>query len=506
MSSLPWSSKGDKASPIGTDKLMLIDSEVIPGPTQNKLATLTDLLGVSPSSFGLLVKNQTELEDEFGTSIIIPDGENWTVDVIESFTLTKPIQIGLGSSLTFRGAIAGVAITYTASGAMFQNENAANNINILRVQDLVIFSTSTGSLLDIVGNIFMQIRDVTIRDFDSLGTVETMFVNILTSAGADISDGILMIEPLGVIVNSFSQSNFGPPGTFVFMTILSTGNPTVTIDNVSVFNSNVDVLFLDPSSGVTSDYTVQNTKGFFNSLFVPGVDLAVTMVSDAAGQARFAAASHGYVIGDRIVHSGFTNASYNGTFVVGSVPTGSEYMAGIAFVSNDSGNTTKAGRDSNDVTVRAINNAANPDSMFTGDSGLEIFGAEITVTINTIAVPEVVTSASWAFSNLERFSIGVNNEGQLNTEDTSDRRYTIGYSGTIEKVGGGSVDVGIVLLKNGSIISFNAPHTVNTGKIQISGSDLVELTKDDTLQVAVINYLDTANIDVSQIGLVVNLA
>lgn len=456
------------------------------------------------------VMNQTQLENHFpdgSGGILIPDNEAWMIVITEDFNLSKPIKMGLNSRLKLIDGATGTNITYSSTLAMFKNENPTNKINILEIDGgITITSTNTAPLVDIVGNIFLRIRNATIRNFESLGMVESMFVEIDSSAGVDIQDGISIIEPQGVRVTNFSHSNFGPPATFTLLKILSTGNPSVLIDGVSVFNGNVDVVFLDPSSGVTSKYTVQNIEGTFNELFVQGADKVVTMVSNAGGQARFASPSHGFVTGDMIVHSGFTNPSYNGTFVVGTVPTGSEYMAGVAFVSNDSGNVTQAGRDSTDVTVRAINNVTEADSMFTGDAGLEIFGDEEEVIITTVNVPNFIPNPDWAFSNLERFKIGLSTQGQLIAEDTATRRYTIGYSGTIEKVGGGSVNIGIVLLKNGSIISFNAPHTVNTGKIQISGSDIIELTKDDTLQVAVINYADTSNIEVSQAGLVVNLA
>ena len=455
--------------------------------------------------------NQTQLENHFpdgSGGILIPDNEEWTVIITESFTLSKPIKIGLNTTLEVIGASIIVTLTYTGTGAMFQNENPANPINRLLLEKIFLFSVGVESVFDIIGNIVFRLTDVIIAAFESVGTIQSMSV-ILDFGGAfNVNEGITLIEPQAVQSNGFAHFRTSP-AALTFITILSTGNPAVTIDNVTVINSSADVVFFDPSSGALSDYTIQNTKGNFANLFVPGTDLAITSVTNAAGQARFntGGPAHGYLVGDRIVHSGFGVApSYNGTFVVNSVPTGSEYMTGVVFDVTDTGNTTQASRDGTDVAVRSINNAGNPDSMFTGDSGLEIFGSEQEVTINTISVPEVVTNAGWAFSGLERFEIGVNNEGQLNTLDTATRRYAIGYSGTIEKVGGGSVNVGIVLLKNGTDVSFNAPHTVNTGKIQISGSDIIELTANDTLQVGVINYLDTANIDVSQLSLVVNLA
>ena len=89
MSSLPWSSKGNKAVPVDADQFMLIDSEVSPGPTQNKLTTLAGILDSFTSSQVLLVKDQADLEAKFGSDIIIPDGSSWTIIALESFQYQK---------------------------------------------------------------------------------------------------------------------------------------------------------------------------------------------------------------------------------------------------------------------------------------------------------------------------------------------------------------------------------------------------------------------------------
>ncbi len=504
MSSLPWSAKGTKAIPVDADKFMLIDSEVAPGPDQNKTTTLAGILSSFSSSHILLFKDQADLEDEFGSDIIIPAGESWTLIALESFTLTKPIKIALGSFLDLRAAAASTLATYTGTGDMLQNENPANLINTLRVKDIGLFSEGPHAIFDIKATGLVRLEQVNIVKFESVGTIEATFVDIPSSGVFDVNEGLILVEPQGAEIKNFSHAP-PSPRDYVHITIISTGNPTINVSNCSVFNTSADVVFFDPSSGSLSDYTIENTKGFFNSLFVPGVDNPVTMVSDAAGQARFAAASHGYVVGDRIVHSGFSESSYNGTFIVGSVPTASEYMTGVAFNGNSSGNTTKAGRDSTDVNVRAINNKGTPDGMFTGDSGLETFAVPQTVIINTISVPEVITNAGWAFSNLERFSEGVSNQGQLIADDAETRKYRVFYSGTLEKVAGGATDIGIVLLKNGIIIGFNPPHTDNSNKVQISASDIIELGPTDTLDIAVVNYANTDNISVSQAGIVVSL-
>lgn len=509
MSSLPWSVKGTKAIPVEADKFLLIDSEDVPGPTQNKTTTLDGITSSFTASKLLRVKSQADLEAQFGSDIIIPDGEIWTLKILESFTLSKPIKIGAGSSLQIRDEVAGLSITYTGTGDMIQNENSANPIGSLAIFAIRFSTTGSAAAFDIVGNGLFRLDGTVFVGFESLGTIESMFGTICFTGNFNITGGITFINPQTIQINNFNLTAPANP-SLTFITIISTGNPSIRIENCSINNTNADVLFIDPSSGDGSRYSIQNIQGSFNNLFVPGTDQAVSnVVNGTGGQARFqTSGAHGLVVGDRVVLSGFlVETSYNKTDVITSVPTASEFMLGAdtPFTATDTGNVTQASRDSTDVTVRAINNTGSPDSMFTGDSGLEIFGSPQTVTISATDTPEVIVNAGWAFNNLERFSEGISNQGQLIADDAETRRYRVNYSASIEKLTGGSVDVGIVLLKNGSIIGFNPPHTSNAGVVQIVGTDIIELTKDDTLDIAVINYGDTNDIRVSQAGIVVSL-
>ena len=104
---------------------------------------------------------------------------------------------------------------------------------------------------------------------------------------------------------------------------------------------------------------------------------------------------------------------------------------------------------STDPRVIAEDNPEQRDSMFIAEAGLELFGSEISSASLAQNAFEVITSASWMYAKLERYSIGVNNEGQLVNNDFSKREYDIEYSATIEKQGGGSLNIGIIILRNG---------------------------------------------------------
>ena len=470
--------------------------------------TMKGSIRPSPAKF-FPAMTQAQLEGQFGTDLIIPDGESWSISIKNDMTLTKPFKIGNGSSLEIFAGSINLNLTYTGTGALFQNENPANPIVSLDIHNMDITGDGTNDIFDVVVSFVVVTNDVLFNNFDNTGTLDSGFLDLRFTALQGVNSGFILKN---LVVGTFNQMNLNQGATsndLTFITVLSSSVTRVVARDCFSADSGSSMFYLDPNSAVNSTFVIENTTGSFTDVFRQGVAQAITSVTDAAGAARFnlGGPAHNLSIGDFVIMNGFSTSSYNGAFIVEVVPTATEFMLeGVAFVADDTGTLNPASLDSTDVKVMATNNFGSQDSMFTGDSGLEIFGSEITVTINTANVPEVITSTSWAFSNLERFSIGVNNEGQLVTDDVSVRRYNIVYSGTIEKVGGGSVDIGIILSKNGTDVSFNAPHTVNTGKIQITGSDIIELTDTDTLQVEAINYLDTANIDVSQISLVVSLA
>lgn len=157
------------------------------------------------------------------------------------------------------------------------------------------------------------------------------------------------------------------------------------------------------------------------------------------------------------------------------------------------------GLDQTDVNLRAIGNDS-PDSMSTGEVSTEDIATPITVTIASQDTPVVIAGGGWASTNLEEFTADSN--GILTYIGLSTKQINVAYYALFEKVGGGATDIELTLLRNGSEIAANAPRSVNAGIIQISGTDIISLATDDTLQLAVTNRSGTANIDVSQANLV----
>ncbi len=463
------------------------------------------------------VTSQAQLEAEFGSNLEIPDGTSITIVVDEEFELTKPFK--LGNNVTFEIYSATERDVITLNGInepLFQRINPTDRVFRIHIHDMD-FITVAGSpiLFDLLGVTFNStviLEKVEFHDFMDLGTLEDFFAyDFRTLFALNPAAGLKIINSQLVSISGFGTQQEFAGNTLTLLSFISNMPSRVTLDNVSTFGHDTGdtLFFLDPNSPAGSNYNIRNCTIDGGDFYQTGTSQSIISVfGDGSGNARFKTSTpHGFSDGQVVVHSGFATSAYNGTHVIKIFDTDEYDVIGVPVGATETGTVDVTSLDSTDVQVLAQNNPMQPDSMFTGDAGLEVFAAPIVSSSLAQNAFEVITSASWAYNNLERFSIGVNNEGQLIANDLSTRRYKVDYSATLEKAGGGSLNIGIVILKNGSIISFNPPHTVNSGLVQISGSDIIELSNTDTIQIAVINYDSTAAvINTSQVNMVINRA
>ena len=453
------------------------------------------------------VTSQSQLEADLGTDLEIADGEAFTIVIDAGFTLAKPFKLGLNSALELYSSVNDAVLTYTGTGALFQNTNPANDINTINLHNLLILGDGTNSVFDIVGASIVQAREVIFEAFDSIGIIDNPFVLFDSTSLVNNTKGLIMKDPSSVSLTRCSVVQFGAFGMTAF---------TIQTNVVSVLDADVvralsffagdSLFFLDPNAPSGGIYSIQQSDVAAGDVYQPGSSIAVTLVIDnTSGNPRFTAAAHGFVVGRPVVLSGFTEP-YNGTFIVTAVTTNTFDVAELTFTANDTNGSVNAkSLDNTDLLVLARGNITSPDSMFNGESGLEVFASPDTSSVLAQNAFEVVTNVAWLFNNLERFSEGVVNTGQLVCDDPKSRSYTIVYSGTIEKSGGGALNAGVTLLKNGVNVAFNPPHTVLTSQVQISGSDIIQLIAGDTIDIAVINYdLSATAIDTSQLSLVVS--
>lgn len=568
MVTVPWSAKGEKTTPgVALDELMIIDSEDIVNETKNKRMSyqnladsLLDLASVAGLTDGEATRlssaivtfedisgtkfkgsirpnptrqinalNQAQLENSIlGSDLEIPDGVAITVVIDDDFTLTKPFKIGSFSSLEIKGSTVVTTLTYTGPGALFQNENVANPIRSILVRDILLRGDGTGSgspgdgtntIFDVNGVAFLVCDDTQMADFDSMGIVDFPIYRLTGFSPTNINVGLVVNNPLifqatSSIVTQFIESNF------TFFSFIMTGVGEVRFDAIVPLGSfaNTALTYIPPTVPAGSQITVNRSVAGNGTIFQQGVQHVINSVSSIAAnggtaKTRFhVAAAHNLVVGAVVTLVDFSEP-YNGTFIVAAVDTpitGVTFdieSTDLAFTNDDIGAFTAESLDGTDVRVLSEANTGTADSAFLAQAGLEIFSSPFSSVSLTQNGDETVIDAAWQYGALERFEPGAASTGELVCIDPGIKKYRIDYSGTIEKSGGGTTNIGIIISKNFINVSFNATHSVNAGNIYISSTDILELTDGDVVGIAVINYDATAAvIDVSQLNVTISEA
>jgi len=465
--------------------------------------------------FMIFAQREEDLEASvLGANLEVPDGEKITVVIdktgMTDFDLPKPFKIGLGSVLEIFGSTIEATINYTGTGAMFQRTNIGDDIRALLIHDIFITGDGTQKFCDLKGTSRLFVEVSRIQGFKGADT-EFPFTKFDNAAAVNWIEGWRFRNPTSLIITNSNLRQATSPGV-TFISVVTNVVCTVTInDNFPSTLQSIDsFVFFDPNAPAGSSFTVNGNKISAGNFYQKNTLQNVNFILAAAGGGIECAPDlpHTFLAGQFIVMSGYTNPSYNGTFLITTVfGVDSFVIKEIAFISNDSGTADVTSLDSTSVPVFAENNPMEPDSMFTGNAGLEI-SPEIEVVISTIGMPEVITDANWMANNLERFEDDTvtPNQGRLIAKDPSTRRYTVTYSATISKSTGPAANIGIVLLKDGNIVGVNPPRIFTTSTLPLTRTEIIEIAQDEVIQVAVINYDDTANIDVFQANLEVNRA
>jgi len=418
--SLPWSSKGEKLTIVDADEFMILDSEDAVAATKNKRVARG--IAFPNASNSLPVKSQADLVAEFGASIIIPAGEFWTVQVLESFTMTLPFRIGSGSVLKITEASTNLKITYTGTGALFQNETAGVPIAELILDDIDFAGNGTNDIFDIETSATGVIRlDTTQFDtFDSIGVWKGNFFDVDFSSVSGVNTGLVIDDMTGGNFNRFSL-NQGASGTpLVFITVVSPTKTTQIIaDGLFTFDTDASLLFLDPNSPAGARSSITGTTGFFADLFQQGITDSVTAVADAGGgNTRFTIASTtGLVAGDVVIHSNMVGQpTYNGAFIVNNIFSATQYHVELAFVATTTGDMTSASLNETDLKVNATNNTDTADSMFIGGFFHPDNDATTTVLDGTFGPLDLSGGTAMgvtAFTENERFNVSDVDEGVI---------------------------------------------------------------------------------------------
>lgn len=511
MSITPWSDIGDTLTTDIGDKIGVFKTAGLTIEDQFKLLPLSQIRSTPQNTH--YVRNQDELELALGTDLIIPANTAVTIVVDESMFLGKPFKKQPGSSLLIYSESSSVFIFYFGVGALIQMDGDPTIIIGARTQCRNITLVGDGNECFALNDLEFVILDFCVLlGFAKLGFLRNTSIAWNGTIGFGNFGGLDLIDCRAL---SLSNSGGDDLGVLVPHTLFSIINPntviTIIFQTSSYFNPSVqsELLFLDPNAPTGSFFTIKDagiTTVDPESLFQKGVDETITAVANnGSGKIRCTVSGHTQINGTYAVLSGFTEP-YNKTAKITFIDVNTFDVEDIDFTINDTGNINRSSLDSTAPKVSATSNPNQRDSMFIASVGFENYTSPIQIAIVTDSIPQVIPSTEWVFDNLERFEPDPAEpaEGKIVAKDVSLREYSVRYSGSLEKQGGAAGDIGLVLLKNGVEVSFNPPHSVNTGIIQISGDDLIELTEGDTLQVGVINYDGTEQVNISQLSLVVS--
>lgn len=460
------------------------------------------------------ILNQDQLESELNSNLEIPD--NTAIDVIMdgAMTLDKQIKPGLSSTIHFKGSTSDNILNYTGPGNLIQNKNPVDTISEVLLENLHIIGDTTNSVFDIIGNAQSSVicRDVVFQDLNDIGVIDTGAFDFSSCSMRNINVGLIFKKQQMGRMNRFSFSQPNPTGITAFSFIAGVNPMDITIDTARVVATDINnsLFSIDPNLPDGSVISITDSDSGDGNFYQPGTEITAASAQDnGSGGTEFVTSGvHNLIVGQSVVLYDFTGIpAYNGTFIVTAMDSTISFEVTVPFDGADTGFVNATSLTSTDIRVLSEKNKGSPDSMFIAETGLDIFGSEITIASVAQDGFSIITDVNWVSLNLERFIEGVINTGQLVCIDPGIKKYNISYSATIEKSGGGGTDIGIIILKNGLNVAFNPPHTSNTGKIQISGTDIIELTDTDTLDIAVINYDATsADIIISQASLVVSRA
>lgn len=491
------------------DGTNIITSDAVAPFDQDGITFNTSILVNAPNV--LYVENESQLEDKLGVNLEIPDTEARTIVYLKSFTQTKPFLLGAGSTLELKTASNRVTITFTGSHIVKLTTPGISGAVFSIVGIFRAIGNGTNKVIDLVLSEGANIGTLILSNFQDFGTIEALAVNLSFIALIGFTTGIIIKNAIEVGVGPITVLQTGATGITI-LSIIGTTPSITTIEELNgILFAGDSLLFLDPNS--TGRSKITNSTINLGDFYQQGTDIAIDSVADnGSGEARFTtAASHGLVVGRPVVLSGFGVATtYNGTFIVTAVDvptTGTTFdVEEIVFDVTDTGNMNTASVDSTSTLSLSFDNAPANDSMTTAQVGFTNIATPIVVTITTQDVPVLIGGTQFTSENLERAT--VTTAGQITNLTKKTKKFPVTFSALIEKAGGGVTDIGLLIIINGALVltnTFNIPHSVNAGVIQISATRDFELAENDTIELAVVNFDGTSNINVSQANIVYSI-
>jgi hypothetical protein len=159
-------------------------------------------------------------------------------------------------------------------------------------------------------------------------------------------------------------------------------------------------------------------------------------------------------------------------------------------------NSDLASFDQTEPRIVSKGNKALDDSMTLADISFQNVASPLTITIATQDVPVVIAGGAWFSTGEERITSDSN--GLATSTGLEGGELTMSYFSSLEKLTGGTTNIGLTILINGIDVTPNPPRSENPGVIQINGTSVFTISTSDTIQMAVVNFSGIDDIAVGQ--------
>lgn len=352
-----WSaiSGGDVFGPVSSTDNALPRFDGTGGKTLQDSSVLVSDAGVMLITGQLASRQPTLTTEVFSMSdfpapssgvITLPSGK---YSIRAPISTSDRFEIGASSTVEIQVEDSrGSALTYTGTGTMFTSVGAIrlafDHANIICTGNGAQFFDVTGGDLTLVhSRVTMTGTGTT---FGVMTDAENICITHLILNGQ--TDGLTVQNIDGMNIQQTIMTS-DQTGSNALITVLDNVNFTVNTCSLIVApGASESVFFIDPTIDVqvtihsTTDLGVNGffrtgTTGPIASFTDVATGTTAVTVTDNSGDALFNDIAHGLVVGETVVHTTFTEASYNGTFVVTATADADTYEVGLAFVSTDSG-------------------------------------------------------------------------------------------------------------------------------------------------------------------------
>lgn len=289
-------------------------------------------------------------------------GQN-TIDI------SNPIKFpDAGGCMITSSSLTNCVLRYLGASALFNT-----NVSLVGINSIYRISTSApfGSLFDIKGTLIPSFEFLTrficeqcaLVSFLKIGTIETASVNLINSGFAlgagGLESGIIFKSCFEVNLQNTRFCDFANVADTIFVQVEGdfrifhcslnefTGGNNITVFNIRP-NINPDNQLLITGSVIDPNLTTfyAGDSGFITSITDASTAGTVSSVTGlVSSPAEFNTADPLPFVSQTVIHTGFTESSYNGTFIC-TVSGGGVYqlesLGGVSleFVSNDTGTFT----------------------------------------------------------------------------------------------------------------------------------------------------------------------